>query len=123
MAFIILKVYQHVYNIHLKGTMSQNFKIGPSFLFMSKNGKIFLLFFHNYFSRFHKIKSRTYIKNLRHGSLQMNVLCGYVKFHAWGMINKGDILVQKIKVKKSFFIFPDPPSHCLFTNVYMNNIS
>ena len=53
----------------------------------------------------------------------MNFLCGYVKFHAWGMINKGDILVQKIKVKKSFFIFPDPSFHCLFTDVYMNNIS
>ena len=24
-AFIILKVYQHVYNIHLKGTVSQNY--------------------------------------------------------------------------------------------------
>ena len=53
----------------------------------------------------------------------MNVFCGYVKFHAWGMINKGDVLVKKIKVKEMFFIFPDPSFHCLFTNVYMNNIS
>ena len=53
MAFIILKVYQHVYNIHLEGTLSQNLKIGLSLLFMSKNGKN-LLFFHNYFSRFRK---------------------------------------------------------------------
>ena len=30
----------------------------------------------------------------------MNVLYSYVKFHAWGMISEGDILVQKIKVKK-----------------------
>ena len=44
------------------------------------------------------MKSRTYIKNRRDGSIQMNVICGYVKFHAWEMINKGDILVQKIKV-------------------------
>ena len=102
--------------------MSQIFKICLSFLFMSKNGKI-LIIFHNYFSRFHKIKSRTYIKNLRHGSLQMNVLCRYMKFLAWEMINKGDILVQKIKVKKSIFIFPDPSFHCLFTNIYINNIS
>ena len=43
-AFIILKVYQHVYNIHLKETVSQNFKIVPSFLFMSKNGKILIIF-------------------------------------------------------------------------------
>ena len=33
--------------------MSQNFKIGLSLLYMSKNGKIYL-FFHNYFSRFDK---------------------------------------------------------------------
>ena len=80
--------------------MSQNFKIGLSFFLCQKNGK-FLLFFHNYFSRFHKIKSRTYIKNLRHYSLQLNVLCRYVQCHAWGMINKGVILVPNNKVKKS----------------------
>ena len=51
MAFIVIvKVNQHVYNIHLKGSMSQNFKIGPSFLFMSKNGKIiFSLLFYYFF--------------------------------------------------------------------------
>ena len=36
------------------------------------------------------------------------------------MINKGDVLVEKIKVKKSIFIFPDA---CMFTNVYIDNIS
>ena len=81
MAFIILKVYQHVYNIHLEGTVSQNFEIGLSFFLCKKTGR-FLLFFHNYFFRFHLKKSRTYIENLRHSSLQMNVLCRYVKFHA-----------------------------------------
>ena len=44
MALIILKVYQHVYNIHLEGTVSQNLKISLSFIFMSKNGKIFIFF-------------------------------------------------------------------------------
>ena len=28
MAFIILKVYQHVYNIHLEGSYLNNFKLG-----------------------------------------------------------------------------------------------
>ena len=79
--------------------MSQHFKIGLGFIFMSKNGK-------NYFYRFHKIKSRTYIKNLRHGSLKMKVFCRYLKCHAWGMINKGVILVQKSKVKKNNFQIP-----------------
>ena len=69
------------------------------------------------------IKSRTYIIHLRHGSLKMNVLCRDVKCHAWGMINKGDELVSKIKVKKSIFRFPDPSFHRLFTNVYIYNIS
>ena len=97
-------------------------KYAQVFFLCQKTGR-FLLFFHNYFSRFHKIKSKKYIKKLRHGSLQMDVLCGYVKFHEWAMINKRDILVQKIKVKKSFFIFPNPSFHCLFNNVYMKNIS
>ena len=44
MQLIILKLYHHVYNIHLKRTVSQNFKIGPSFLFMSKNEQIFIIF-------------------------------------------------------------------------------
>ena len=44
MAFIILKLYQHVYNIHSERTVSQNFKIGLSFIFMSKNGKISIIF-------------------------------------------------------------------------------
>ena len=92
------------------------------FFLCQKTGR-FLLFFHNYFPRFHKIKSRTYITILRHSSHQMNVFCMCVKFQAWGMVNKGDILVQKIKVKKSIFIFPDPSFHCLFNNIYLNNIS
>ena len=56
MAFIILKLYQHVYNIHSEGTESQNFKIVLSFILCQKTGR-FLLFFHNYFSRFHKKKT------------------------------------------------------------------
>ena len=39
------------------------------------------------------------------------------------MIYKEDILVQKIKGKKSIFRFPDASFHCMFTNVYINNIS
>ena len=53
----------------------------------------------------------------------MNVFSRHMEFHAWEMITKGDILVQKIKVKISIFIFLDPSFHCLFNNVYINNIS
>ena len=31
-------------NIHLEGTVSQIFNLGPSFYFMSKNGKLFVIF-------------------------------------------------------------------------------
>ena len=41
--------------------MSQIVDMGPSFIFVTKNGKVSLLF-HNYFSRFHKRKTRIYIK-------------------------------------------------------------
>ena len=44
MVLIILKVYQHVHNIHLERIVSKKFKIGISFIFMSKNGKIFIIF-------------------------------------------------------------------------------
>ena len=63
--------------------MSQNVNIGLSFICMTKSGKILYLFsLLIFFYRFHKIKTRTYIKKLRHGSLKMNVLSGWVKFYA-----------------------------------------
>ena len=45
-----LKLSELVDNIHLEGTVSQIFYLGPTFYFMSKNGKLFI--------RFHKIKTR-----------------------------------------------------------------
>ena len=71
--------------------MSQNFDIGLSFILMSKNGKIFKKKF-DYFSTFHRIKTRTYIKHLRHRSLQMDVFYGCLKFLVWEMIIKRNIL-------------------------------
>ena len=38
----------------------------------------------------------------------MNVFYVYVKFHGCERIIKGDILVQKIKVRKSIFRFLTP---------------
>ena len=40
MAYILLKFYKHVHNIHLEGTVSQMFYLGPSFDFMTKNGSL-----------------------------------------------------------------------------------
>ena len=42
---IFSKLDMHIHNIHLEGTVSQIFYIGPCFIFMTKNGKNF-----NYFS-------------------------------------------------------------------------
>ena len=48
------------------------------------------------------------MRNLRHGSLHLNVLYKYVKFCYWEMNIKRDILVQKIKGKKSISRFSPP---------------
>ena len=102
--------------------MSQNRDIGHSFNFMPKNGKIFF-FFYDYFSTFHKIKTRTYIEILRHGSLQMNVFIRHVKFHTCNTVFEGDILDQKIKVEKSIFKFPTASILNLLSKLYMMNTS
>ena len=54
MASIILKFYQHAYNIRLERTVSQNVKIGLSFLFMSKQREDSDYFFINIFLDFIK---------------------------------------------------------------------
>ena len=74
-------------------------------LLQQKTGR-FLLFFHYYFSTFHKIKFRIHIDILRHRSFQMDVLIRHVKSKNCSTIIEGDILVQKIKVIKSIFRFP-----------------
>ena len=102
--------------------MSQNFDIGSSCIFIQKNGKILIIFSLLFFT-FHKIKSRTSIKILRHGSLQMNVLIRHVKFQNCNANIEGDILDQKIKVKKSIFKFPAASLISLLIKPYMTNTS
>ena len=62
--------------------------------------------FYDYFSRFHKIQTRTYIKILRHCSLQKNVLNTPERLQIRTIDSKKDILDQKIKVTKSVLNFP-----------------
>ena len=40
-----MKFHTLVNNINMEGTVSQIFDIGPSFIFMSKNGNIYFLHF------------------------------------------------------------------------------
>ena len=53
--------------------MSQISDLGLSLYFMSKNGKL-LVFFFTQFSTLHSIKTRTYIRNLRHNALDKYVI-------------------------------------------------
>ena len=61
----------------MKETLSQIFKLGPTFYFITKNGKLYAIFFSIIFSTMHKIKSKPYIKNLRHRSLPYDSEKGY----------------------------------------------
>ena len=49
--------------------MSQISNIAPSSHFITKNGKLYAIFFSTIFSTMHKIETRACIKNLRNGSL------------------------------------------------------
>ena len=53
----------------------------------------------------HKNKTMTNIKNLRHGSLQMNVMNMHVNFGKNQCNIKQEILDQKIKVEKQVLNF------------------
>ena len=99
--------------------MSQNFYLGLGFNFMTKNGKLLCCFFY-YFSRFYQTKTRPYIKNLRHSSLDGNVGYTYQKFQLSICHSKRDINVQKIKVENAFFVF-SALSH-VFTFIYFCSI-
>ena len=77
---MILSVCAH--KVPLEGSVSQNLNIGPSYYFMSKNGKLFVNFFQIYIfsiSTFHKIKTKTYIKILRHPSLHPDLMNAHSK--------------------------------------------
>ena len=79
--------------------MSQFFFKCPSFCFMKSRKKCFKNPLK--VSRFlNKIKTRAYLKNLRHSSLQSNVFNISEKFQyqVWNI--KREIFGQKIKVKK-----------------------
>ena len=63
-----MKFLPVVDNTQMEEMVSQIFDIGPSFYFMIKNGKLLVIFFLNIYSSFHKMRTKTYIKILRHGS-------------------------------------------------------
>ena len=51
-----LKLWMHVPNIHVEGTVSQIFVLGLSFCFMSKNGQLYNYLFEYFFQNFIKNK-------------------------------------------------------------------
>ena len=58
-------------NIHMEGTLSQILDVVSRFDFITKNGKLFFIFFFIIYSSFHKMRTKTYIKILRHFSLHI----------------------------------------------------
>ena len=89
------------------------------FILCKKTGNFFVIF-RNIFSTFHKKRMRTCIKDLRHSSLHSNVFSMYHKFQAYIVHSKGDIHVQKIKVKKYIFVYSFP--YLLNQKVYFHII-
>ena len=73
------------------------------FILCEKTGNFFVIFW-NFFSTFHKKRMNTCITNLRHSSLHSNVFSMYQKFQAYIVHSKGDMYVQKIKVKRIHFL-------------------
>ena len=63
---------------------------------------------------------RTCIINLRHGCLHNNVFSMYQKFQAYTVHSKGDIYVQKIKVKNYILVYSYP--YLLNQEVYFHII-
>ena len=71
-----------ILKVLLEGSVSQIFNVGPSFFLCQKTGN-FLSFFAKQFSTFHKIKTRTYIRNLRHASLHLYLMNTCLKFQSF----------------------------------------
>ena len=79
-----------------------------------------MLFFYIIFSRFYKTRTRPYITNLRHSSLDQNRSYMYQRFQLSICHSKRGIDVQKIKVENAFFVF-SALSH-VFPYIYLYNI-
>ena len=75
------------------------FLIEGLLLILCKKMGRFSYFFQTKFSTFDKTKTKTYIKNLRHSSLHMNVVYMCLKLYTSKYITKRDILDQKIHVE------------------------
>ena len=89
-----MKFSTSVKNISMEGTVSQIFNLGFSLDLITKTGN-FLTFFQNTYSTFHKVKSRTEIKNLRHGFLHHSMKNKYTNFENCKLYIKQDIFVKK----------------------------
>ena len=76
-------------------------------LFLCEKTGNFLLFFSILISTFPQIKTRTYIKILRHASLHMDLMNAHLKFGTVKCNSSWDIHVQKMFGKKRFFVFTD----------------
>ena len=74
-----MKLFIDDKNIALEGTVSSFFYLGPSFILFEKSGNFYSIF-KTFFSKFHKTKTKTYIENLRQGSLHPDLKYMLLKF-------------------------------------------
>ena len=77
--FLIFDI--HVHDGHSEGSVSRIFYLGPSFYFMQSRKEKFLKNEQKLPVFWHKIKTKDWIKNLRHASLGKDVVIIYAKFH------------------------------------------
>ena len=73
-AYISMKFLPLIDNIHMERTVSQICAICSRFDFITKNGKLIVIFIHfflNIYCSFHKMRTKIYIKILRHRSLHI----------------------------------------------------
>ena len=67
----IYEILPVVDNRHMEGTVSQIFDKAPSFYFMIKNGKLFVIVFFIFTLHLKKMRTKSYIKILRRCSLHI----------------------------------------------------
>ena len=68
-----MKFIPVVDNSQMEGTVSRIFYIAPSFYFMIKNGKHFVIAFLTFTLHLKKLRTKSYIKILRHSYLRIYI--------------------------------------------------
>ena len=80
-----------------------DFRFRLQVLFYVKKKGNFLEVLFTHFSTFHEIKTKAYIRNLRHSPFDKRLVYAPSTFHKIILNIKEDVLAEKIKVQFSFY--------------------